>query len=330
MRGFLATISADRISHSAIMVAGVLCGVLVFFVAMPLALSSPFPSPRDGEWIIHRSSLQAALPVPVPEDIEQQTVLEPEEPVIPWSLVSLPPSAAASKFEPQETAEPESTGSITPAAYTLASVAPEALPPPPKRAKSPMEEVDDYLWEVYQRAPTKKDGAGDFTWKDPAASKRLGMPMPTYVVGGMDPDFREQLYHAGRAMDAAGIRWSMLSAFRDDYRQHLASGLKAGDSNSLHGGKARTGGYGHGQAADVTSAEGNESAVWQWIDRHGAKFGLYRPMPGADPAHVQSQGSWHRLAGALREARLGNAHEMRGPGVKTAAAKTQDGAKASR
>jgi hypothetical protein len=328
MRGFLATISADRISHCAIMVAGVLCGVLVFFVAMPLALSSPFPSPRDGEWIIHRSSLQAALPVPVPEDIEQQTVLEPEEPVIPWSLVSLPPSEVASKFEPQETAEPESTGSITPAAYTLASVAPEALPPPPKRAKGPLEEVDDYLWEVYQRAPTKKDGAGDFTWKDPAASKRLGMPMPTYVVGGMDPDFREQLYHAGRAMDAAGIRWSMLSAFRDDYRQHLASGLKAGDSNSLHGGKARTGGYGHGQAADVTSTDGNESAVWQWIDRHGAKFGLYRPMPGADPAHVQSQGSWHKLAGALREARLGN--EMRGPGVKTAAAKTQDGAKASR
>jgi hypothetical protein len=268
--------------------------------------------------------------VPAPDDIEQQTVLEPEEPVIPWSLVSLPPSAAASKFEPQETAEPESTGSITPAAYTLASVAPEALPPPPKRAKGPMEEVDDYLWEVYQRAPSKKDGAGDFTWKDPAAAKRLGMPMPTYVVGGLDPDFREQLYHAGRAMDAAGIRWSILSAFRDDYRQHLASGLKAGDSNSLHGGKARTGGYGHGQAADVTSAEGNESAVWQWIDRHGAKFGLYRPMPGADPAHVQSQGSWHKLAGALREARLGNTDEMRGPGVKTAAAKTQDGAKASR
>ena len=50
-------------------------------------------------------------------------------------------------------------------------------------------------------------------------------------------------------------------------------------------------------------------------------------MPGADPAHVQSQGSWHKLAGALREARLGT--EMR-PGIKTASAKTQDGAKASR
>ena len=82
-----------------------------------------------------------------------------------------------------------------------------------------MDEVDDYLWEVYQRVPTKLDSFGDFTWKDPAAAKRFGISMPAYVIGGMDPDFREQLYHAGRAMDAAGIRWSILSAFRDDYRQ---------------------------------------------------------------------------------------------------------------
>jgi hypothetical protein len=307
MRVSLATISADRISHSTILVAGLLCGVLVFFVAMPLALSSPFPSPKEGEWIVHRSSLLAALPMPVPDVIEEQSVLEPEVPAVPWSLVSLPPSEAAPRYVPEETADPESTASLPEASVT-------------KRAVGIMEEVDGYLWEVYQRAPTKKDGAGDFTWKDPAAAKRLGMPMATYVVGGMDPDFREQLYHAGRAMDAAGIRWSILSAFRDDYRQHLAAGLKAGDSNSLHGGKARTGGYGHGQAADLTAAEGNEYAVWQWIDRNGAKFGLYRPMPGYDPAHVQSRGSWHNLAGALREARLGITDETHGPGIKTAAA----------
>jgi hypothetical protein len=333
MRASLATTSADRISHSAILVGGTLCGVIVFFVAMPLALSSPFPSPREGEWVIHRSPVQAALPVPVPETIEQQSVLETDAPVVPWSLVALAPSSAATRFEPAEAGELASTGSFAPATYTLASlapvfvapasVAPEAappVPPPPKRAKSPMEEVDDYLWEVYQRVPAKKDGSGDFTWKDPEAAKHMGMSMPAYVVGGMDPDFREQLYHAGKAMDAAGLRWSMLSAFRDDYRQHLASGLKAGDSNSLHGGKARTGGYGHGQATDITGADGQESAVWRWIDRNGAKFGLHRPMPGADPAHVQSQGSWHKLAGALREARLGNADELRRPGVKTAAA----------
>jgi hypothetical protein len=175
-----------------------------------------------------------------------------------------------------------------------------------RRGTSIMDEVDDYLWEVYQRVPTKKDGAGDFTWKDPAAAKRLGMSMPTYVIGGMDPDFREQLYHAGRAMDAAGIRWALLSAFRDDYRQSLASGFKAGASNSLHGGKARVGGYGHGQAVDVTSEDGrSDGAVWRWLDRYGAKYGLRRPMPGADPAHIQPGGNWHRTAIALRDTRVG-------------------------
>ena len=71
----------------------------------------------------------------------------------------------------------------------------------------------------------------------------------------------------------------------------------------MSGGKARTGGYGHGQAVDVTSEDGNSSAVWHWIDAHGGKFGLYRPMPGADPAHVQPKGSWHKLAVTLREDR---------------------------
>ena len=56
-----------------------------------------------------------------------------------------------------------------------------------------MEQADRYLWEVYQRAPTKRDHSGDFTWKDPAAAKRMGMSVPEYVIGGMDADFREQL-----------------------------------------------------------------------------------------------------------------------------------------
>ena len=94
-----------------------------------------------------------------------------------------------------------------------------------RRGTSIMDEVDDYLWEVYQRVPTKKDGAGDFTWKDPAAAKRVGMTLQDYVIGGMDPEFREQLYHAGKAMDAAGVQWSLLSAFRDDYRQGIATGF---------------------------------------------------------------------------------------------------------
>ena len=119
----------------------------------------------------------------------------------------------------------------------------------------------------------------------------------------MDPDFREQLYHAGQAMDAAVIQWSLLSAFRDDYRQSLASGFKARVGRSLHGGSRATGGYGHGRAVDVTNADGDADAVWKWLDAHGAKFGLYRPIPGPDPAHVQSRGDWHKLALALRESR---------------------------
>ena len=166
-----------------------------------------------------------------------------------------------------------------------------------------MEEVDLYLWEVYQRSPTKKDGSGDFTWKDPAAAKQMGIPLPDYVIGGMDPEFREQLYHAGRAMDAEGIEWSILSAFRDDYRQGLASGFKAKVGGSLHGGSKRTGGYGFGRAVDITNADGDPETVWNWIDKHGAKYGLHRPMPGKDPAHVQSRGEWQKVAQSLRESR---------------------------
>jgi hypothetical protein len=166
-----------------------------------------------------------------------------------------------------------------------------------------MQNVDLYLWEVYQRAPTKKDHSGDFTWKDPAAAKQMGIPLPDYVIGGMDPEFREQLYHAGRAMDAEGIQWSILSAFRDDYRQGLASGYKARVGRSLHGGSKRTGGYGFGRAVDITNADGDAEVVWRWVDKHGAKYGLHRPMPGNDPAHVQSSGEWRKIALSLRETR---------------------------
>jgi hypothetical protein len=151
-----------------------------------------------------------------------------------------------------------------------------------------MNEIDDYLWEVYQRLPIKKDSSGDFSWKDPVAAQRMGMSLQDYVIGGMDPQFREQLYHAGQAMDAAGVQWSILSGFRDDYRQRLASGFKASIGNSLHGGSRRTGGYGHGRAIDITSADGNNpEVVWDWIDQRGAQYGLRRPLPGPDPAHIQ-------------------------------------------
>jgi hypothetical protein len=303
MRPFLAVGSADRISHSAILVAGALWGALVFFVAVPLALSNPFPSPRDGSWVIDRPVSQVAAAITPPPRLDSGEIARETERAVAWSFAAMPESGVASRWEPAALGEPQAQELL--ATATIPVPAPEpssasAARPASKHAASLLDEVDDYLWEVYQRAPVKRDGSGDFTWKDPAAAKHFGLPMPAYVIGGMDPDFREQLYHAGRAMDAAGVRWSLLSAFRDDYRQSIASGLKASASNSLHGGKARTGGYGHGQAVDVTSEDGNASPVWRWIDAHGRKYGLYRPMPGADPAHVQPTGSWRKIAVALR------------------------------
>jgi hypothetical protein len=198
-----------------------------------------------------------------------------------------------------------------------------------RKGEPNMDDVDQYLWEVYQRAPTKSDHSGDFTWKDPAAANRMGMSLPEYVIGGMDPDFREQLYHAGHAMDVAGIQWSMLSAFRDDYRQRLAAGFKARVGRSLHGGSRATGGYGHGRAVDVTNADGEANVVWQWLDANGAKFGLHRPIPGPDPAHVQSHGEWHKLALALRESRLRAGETTGTTDRETPAAKAKVVAKAS-
>jgi hypothetical protein len=184
-------------------------------------------------------------------------------------------------------------------------VQPESSDMRRKRGMVVLDEIDDYLWEVYQRAPLKKDSSGDFTWKDPAAANRMGLALQDYVIGGMDPGFREQLYNAGRAMDADGLHWSMLSAFRDDYRQRLAAGFKARGGNSLHGGSRRTGGYGHGRAVDLTAVEGtNAEEVWKWIDAHGAKYGLARPMPGNDPAHVQQRGEWSNVASTFRQSRV--------------------------
>ena len=65
------------------------------------------------------------------------------------------------------------------------------------------------------------------------------------------------------------------SAFRDNYRQSLASGLKAATDRSYHGGSFR-GGYGHGLAADLVSVNGDNDAqrwaasekLWNWIDAH--------------------------------------------------------------
>ena len=180
--------------------------------------------------------------------------------------------------------------------------------------------VDQYLWSVYQRAPKQdtvkmverrkviiKVGGKprtiikeftmlvdeDFTWKDPKAAEKAGMSLMEYVIGGMDRDFKLKLYHALRAMDDAGLSPGITSAFRDDYRQSLASGLKAATDRSYHGGSSH-GGYGHGLAADLVSVKGETRAerltssenLWKWVDAHGKEFGIGRPYLDKDPPHV--------------------------------------------
>jgi hypothetical protein len=180
--------------------------------------------------------------------------------------------------------------------------------------------IDQYLWSVYERAQkvdtvkvtertkvtVEKKGkmktifktltkyiTEDFGWKDPIAAEKAGMSVKDYVIGGMDRGFKRKLYHALRAMDDAGLSPGITSAFRDDYRQGIASGLKAASDSSYHGG-SRRGGYGHGLAADLVSVNGETRAergksseiLWKWIDAHEQELGIGRPYLDRDPPHV--------------------------------------------
>jgi hypothetical protein len=180
--------------------------------------------------------------------------------------------------------------------------------------------INEYLWSVYARTPkfdtvkieerisatVKKKGkrqsgtktvaklvSEDFTWKDPDAAKKAGMSTTDFVIGGMDRDFKVRLYRLLRALDDAGLEPGITSAFRDDYRQGIATGKKAASDRSYHGGSLR-GGYGHGLAADLVSVRGETRAdrmlsseeLWKWIDAHGKEFGIGRPYLDKDPPHV--------------------------------------------
>jgi hypothetical protein len=180
--------------------------------------------------------------------------------------------------------------------------------------------VDEYLWSLYERTPkvdtnkvterikttVKRKGktrtvtktitkyvVADFKWKDPIAAQRAGMSLKDYVIGGMDRGFRLKLFRALRTMDDAGFMPGITSAFRDDYRQAIASGNKAASDSSYHGG-SRRGGYGHGLAVDLVSVKGetrlqrfaSSEELWKWIDAHETELGIGRPYLDRDPPHV--------------------------------------------
>jgi hypothetical protein len=180
--------------------------------------------------------------------------------------------------------------------------------------------VDRYLWRLYRHAPKedsvkveeqrqvtiKRKGKHltvtrtfsrivdeNFGWKDPKAADKANMPLADYVIGGVDSDFKLRLFQMLHAAEQAGLSPGITSAFRDDYRQSIASGLKAADNRSYHGGSLR-GGYGHGLAADIVSIKGATRAerlastniLWKWIDANGKDFGIGRPYMNRDPPHV--------------------------------------------
>ena len=181
--------------------------------------------------------------------------------------------------------------------------------------------IDQFLWALYERTPkqdTSKESESrkvtvrnkrgklvrvtrtftrlvnnDFTWKDQKAAERVGMSMMDYVIGGMEKSFKLKLFHMLHAAENAGLSPGITSAFRDDYRQSIASGLKAASDRSYHGGSFR-GGYGHGLAADIVSTKGatksqrwvTTEALWKWVDTNGRNFGIGRPYLDRDPPHV--------------------------------------------
>jgi hypothetical protein len=180
--------------------------------------------------------------------------------------------------------------------------------------------IDEYLWSLYERTPkvdvnkvterikatvkvkgktrtiTKnitKYVVADFAWKDPIAAQRAGMSLKDYVIGGMDRSFKRKLFRALRTMDDAGFMPGITSAFRDDYRQSIASGNKAASDSSFHGG-SRRGGYGHGLAVDLVSVKGEtrlqrfaaSEELWKWIDAHETELGVGRPYLDRDPPHI--------------------------------------------
>jgi len=227
--------------------------------------------------------------------------------------------------DPSQTRPPE-----TPPVQVAIASTPDPVPNDTKEAVSSIEIIDEclvadicidqYLWALYQRTikvdsikvherrkvTVRRKGKkvtvtrtftkrvdDNFTWKDPKAAEKAGMPMIDYVIGGMDRSFKLKLFHALHAAEQAGLSPGITSAFRDDYRQSIASGLKAATDRSYHGGSFR-GGYGHGLAADVVSVQGgtrdqrwtSSEKLWKCIDAHGKQFGSARPYLDKDPPHL--------------------------------------------
>ena len=274
-------------------------------------LELPEPAAEPADMVVGKSA--TADPVPPETAFVLESFSEAEAPVFETPLPNSRPTPL-----------PEARGQLA-SLSTLKEV--KEYPKPAVRPVEILDEclvpeicIDEYLWALYERTPkidtnkvttriktkVKKKGktrtitktitkyvVADFTWKDPIAAQKAGMSLKDYVIGGMDRRFKLKLYHALRAMDDAGLMPGITSAFRDDYRQSIASGNKAASDSSYHGG-SRRGGYGRGLAADVVSVKGetrlqryaSSEELWKWIDAHEKELGIGRPYLDRDPPHV--------------------------------------------
>ena len=252
MRTSRAATSADRMSSTVTWLAWGLAGAFFTLVALPLASSSPYPTPSRPDWSAQDVPAHAALAsasgfalasasstvVPAAESVALVTTVrtisikrpigDAPEPDVEAAAERPIVTASIGKYQAREPGY-EMQLAVAPPSSDDAS-APVETPPPapsPREGRTPEDVINAYLWDVYQRQPIKRDRGGDFSWKDPAAANRMGKTLQAYVIVGMDADFRELVYHAGKAMDAAGVEWTIVSGFRDDWRQSIASGLKA-------------------------------------------------------------------------------------------------------
>jgi hypothetical protein len=285
--------------------------------------SRPVAEPAIADVVTVKPVAEAAVADTAPplQDANPTPAAHEPEPIVTAALTD-----TSEMLPPEATPEPE-------AKTSTAALQPETATREPEQANrgigstEVLDEclvadncIDRYLWALYQRTPkedavkvseqrqvtVKKKGKlvsvtrtftrtadEDFSWKDPKAADHFGKPMADYVIGGMDRDFKLRLFHMLHVAEAAGLSPGITSAFRDDYRQSIASGLKAADNRSYHGGSLR-GGYGHGLAADIVSVNGATRAqrlaasetLWKWVDAHGKEFGIGRPYLGRDPPHV--------------------------------------------
>lgn len=269
--------------------------------------------------------LASADPVLIlPTEAPPAPQISPEPAPVVSEADPAPEPVKLASADPTEIVTPDA---LSPAAIASGPVTPASKASPPADTVAVLDEcfvvdacIDRYLWALYQRTAkedsikvqerravaVKRKGKTvtvmrsftklvdeDFGWKDPKAAERAGMSIMDYVIGGMDRSFKQKLFRTLLAAEAAGLSPGITSAFRDDYRQSIASGLKAASDRSYHGGSTR-GGYGHGMAADIVSTQGNNRAqrwvsteiLWKWVDANGKAFGIGRPYLGRDPPHV--------------------------------------------